>query len=161
MEVTAPFSVCVQASVWFVCQLQWSLMLCSLCVIAALSRWHWTVQGEHSSPVYIRACILSPYLLMVLHWVLKHLQHLSQHQPLSFQMFTCPSKQTPLLHLTERDSERDEGRWEGKKWRERSVFKSATLHFVSEMAHWILFNLWSHGLVWVLCLRTRTSEAPL
>ena len=94
--------------------------------------------------VALSTCVhLITVSLMVLHLALRHLlQHSSQRHPLSFQMFTCPSKQTQtfgsfllLCHLTERDRKGDKSRWEEKKWRVRGVLKSATLHFVSEMAH--------------------------
>lgn len=75
-------------------EFDWSLMLCSHCVIALLSRWHQTVQGEQS--VVLSTCMhLITVSLMVPHLALRHLlQHSSQRHPLSFQMFTCPSKQT-------------------------------------------------------------------
>lgn len=71
-----------------------SLMLCSHWMIALLSRRHQTVQGEHS--VALSTCMhLINVSLMVLYLALRHLlQHSSQRHPLSFQMFTCPSKQT-------------------------------------------------------------------
>lgn len=49
----------------------WSLMLSSHRVIALLSRWHWTVQGDHSAG--LSTCMyLITVSLMVLHLALRH-----------------------------------------------------------------------------------------
>lgn len=96
VEVTAPFNVCVGISLIFLSAAMafyWSLMLCSQCMIALLSKQHLTVQGEHSMVLPICMHLIN-VSLMVLHLALRHLlQHSSQRHPLSFQMFTCPSKQ--------------------------------------------------------------------
>lgn len=69
----------------------WSLMRFSHCTIAVLDAKLFKVNTAGLS-----TCMhLINVSLMVLHLAPRHLlQHSSQRHPLSFQMFTCPSKQT-------------------------------------------------------------------
>lgn len=166
MEVTAPFGVRGGISLIFLSaamEFHWGLMPCSYSMIAPLCRWHRTVQGEHTvAPSTCMHLINVP--LMVLHLALRHLlQHSSQRHPLSFQMFTCPSKQTqtfgffsPACHLTERDRKEDESRWE--KRGESGVLTSATLH-LSQMAH--LAPVISEAIVWCVSVKLIPSFGRL
>lgn len=116
----------------------WSLMRFSHCTIALLDAELFKVNTAGLS-----TCMhLINVSLMVLHLAPRHLlQHSSQRHPLSFQMFTCPSKQTqpfgsfscvPLDRKGLR--RRREKRGEKWGWGWGGVFKSATLH-LSGMAN--------------------------
>lgn len=112
----------------------WSLMRFSHCTIALLHAKLFKVNTAGLS-----TCMhLINVSLMVLHLAPRHLlQHSSQRHPLSFQMFTCPSKQTQpfgSFSCVPLDRKGLRRRRERRERRGGGVFKSATLH-LSGMAN--------------------------
>lgn len=110
----------------------WSLMRFSHCTIALLDAELFKVNTAGLS-----TCMhLINVSLMVLHLASRHLlQHSSQRHPLSFQMFTCPSKQTqPFGSFSCVPLDRKALRRRREKRERGGGVKSATLH-LSGMAN--------------------------